>query len=42
MSEALKSNTALTALKYRGEDKKKEDTHKKPSTNHTLFFFLSY
>ena len=39
MSEALKSNTTLNALKYRGEDKK-ERRHTKNHQQITLFLVL--
>ena len=40
MSESLKSNTTLTKLDLRGEDKRKKTHKRHPSTIHSLSFLF--
>ena len=40
MSEALKSNTTLTALDLSCEDKRKKTHKRHPSTNHSSFLII--
>ena len=41
LSEALKSNTTLTELYLRSEDKRKKTHQRHPSTNHSFSFLFS-
>ena len=41
MSESLKSNTTLTKLNLRSEDKRKKTHKRHPSTNHSFLFLIT-